>query len=342
MGKKSWIITTIVLALLAAVLTVIVGVRLMPEPGDPTVPVEHSTQRVIDAATAIPTAEPTEEPTAEPTVEPTAEPTAVPTAEPTAKSTAEPTTVPTAEPTAVPTVELTAEPTAEPVAPVNPLAEGEPTVPLPLEGVKIGIDPGHQGKGNNEQEPVAPGSTETKAKVSSGTQGVATRVAEYVVNLDVSLVLKDLLEELGAEVYMTRESHDVDISNIERAMMMNELGVDLVLRIHCNGSSNSSHNGISLFVKPEGPGAEESYAAAEALLPAMVEATGAKSLGIYVRDSYSGLNWSEVPSILVEMGFMSNEEEDRLLCDPDYQLKLIKGMVQGIADYMGRELPPEE
>ena len=76
----------------------------------------------------------------------------------------------------------------------------------------------------------------------------------------------------------------------------------------------------------------EKYAAA------MAEATGARAMGIYKRDSYSGLNWSTVPSILVEMGFMSNPDEDRLLNDPEYQQKLVNGMVQGIADYMGREL----
>jgi len=180
-----------------------------------------------------------------------------------------------------------------------------------------------------------------KAKVSSGTQGVVTRVAEYVVNLDVSLLLRDELEALGAEVYLTRDTHDIDISNVERALMMNEYGVDMVLRIHCNGSENQSTHGISLFVKSKGPGAEESYQICEALMPAMLAATDARNAGIYQRDTYSGMNWSEVPSILVEMGFMSNPQEDRLLNDPDYQAKLVRGMIEGIAEYMGRELYPD-
>ena len=324
--------------------------------------------------TATPTVEPTATPTAEPTATPTVEPTATPTAEPTATPTVEPTATPTVEPTATPTVEPAVTPTVEPsagqpaapAAPANPMNQGTSTEPevtvesgrrplvhadrvteameqkaLPLSGVKIGIDPGHQGKGNYEKEPVAPGSSEMKYKVSGGTQGVATRVPEYVVNLDVSLQLRDALEALGAEVYLTRDTHDIDISNIERATMMNELGVDLVLRIHCNGSENSSTKGISLFVRATGTGAEESYAASEALLPAMAEATGARAMGIYQRDTYSGLNWSEVPSILVEMGFMSNPEEDKLLNDPDYQQLLVNGMVRGIADYMGRALVEE-
>ncbi len=223
----------------------------------------------------------------------------------------------TIAPTSVPTVEPTAEP--------------------PLKGLKIGIDPGHQKKGNKEKEPVAPGSKKKKAKVSSGTQGISTRVAEYVVNLDVANLLKAELEAQGAEVLMSRESHDVDISNIERAQMMNEWGADLVLRIHCNGSENKNTQGIGLYVRKTGAKSEQSYAAAAALLPAMLEVTGAKESGIFSNDTYTGLNWSEVPCILVEMGYMSNPEEDERLNDPKYQQLLVKGMVQGIADYFERE-----
>ena len=203
-----------------------------------------------------------------------------------------------------------------------------------LTGVKIGIDPGHQAKGNSDKEPIAPDSREMKAKVSSGTAGVKTRVAEYVVNLDVSLKLRDALEALGAEVYMTRETHDVNISNVERALMMNDLGVDLVLRIHCNGANDKSVHGTGLYITKTGDIAEESLAAAEVILPAMIEASGAKNCGIFKRDTYTGMNWSTVPCILVEMGYMSNPEEDVLLNDPDYQQKLVEGMVRGIVDYI--------
>lgn len=328
---------------------------------------EAPTAELTEAPTAVPTESPTAVPTEAPTAEPTEAPTAVITESPTAVPTEAPTEAPTAVPTEVPTEAPTAVPTEAPAAaPANPMSgtgaeeaesvsieDRRPLVhadrirkvmnraELPLSGVKIGIDPGHQEKGNSEKEPLAPGSSEMKAKVSSGTQGVATRVPEYVVNLDVSLMLRDALEALGAEVYMTREVHEIDISNVERAVMMNELGVDLVLRIHCNGSDNQNTKGISLFVKETGACAEESYLASEALLPAMAEATGARAMGIYKRDTYSGMNWSEVPSILVEMGFMSNPEEDRLLNDPEYQMKLVDGMVKGIADYMGRELNEE-
>ena len=216
---------------------------------------------------------------------------------------------------------------------------GEPAIPEGrLAGVKIGIDPGHQSKANTEKEAVAPGSSKTKYKVSWGTEGVRSHVPEYVVVLDIGLQLREALEAEGAEVYMTRETHDVNISNQERAIMMNNYGVDLVLRLHCDGSdTSSSTRGITMYVNETGPIAKDSGEAAAAILKRMVEATGGKDRGVRRSDTYTGLNWSEVPCILVEMGFMSNPEEDMLLNSPEYQQKLVEGMVEGICDWAIRE-----
>ena len=205
---------------------------------------------------------------------------------------------------------------------------------LPLAGVKIGIDPGHQARGNSEREAVAPNSGEKKAKVSSGTSGVATGIAEYVTVLEISLKLREALQAQGAEVYMTRETHDVNLSNQERAKMMNDYGVDLVLRIHCDGAQSRKKNGVALYCSRSNAIAEESYRAAEAILPALCAATGAKANGIVSNDNYTGQNWSTVPCIMVECGFMSNPDEDRLLNDEDYQWKLAQGMTDGIIDYI--------
>jgi N-acetylmuramoyl-L-alanine amidase len=253
----------------------------------------------------------------------TARATASPAPAPTPVATPSPTPVPTPSPTPVPTPSPTPSPTPTPK-------------PLPLAGLKIGIDPGHQLHGNSSQEPVAPGSKETKAKVSSGTSGRVTGRAEHEVNLEIALKFRDALKAQGAEVKMTREIADVDISNVERAEMMNEWGADLVLRLHCNGVSNAKANGIGLYVKTKGEGAEASLTYAEAIIRRMVEETGANEDGVFRRDTYSGLNWSTVPNILVEMGYMTNEKEDRLLSDPEYQQKLIDGMVKGVADCFGR------
>ena len=312
-------------------------------PTAPANPAATTAQPVTDAPTATATSKPTATATSKPTATATSEPTATATSEPTATATSKPTATATSKPTATATSKPTATSTPSSevsAAPGNPMAAGNtPSIDITeeskglLDGVKIGIDPGHQAHSNSAQEPVSPGSKETKAKVSSGTQGVKTRVPEYEVNLQVALLLKDALEAQGATVYMTRDTNDVDISNVERAEMMNELGVDVVLRLHCNGSTNQSTSGIGLYVKSSGEGAEESYAISEVLIAAMGEATGANTESVHVRDSYSGLNWSTVPSILVEMGYMSNPDEDEKLCSPEYQSELVHGMVDGLIAY---------
>ena len=320
-----------------------------PAPTDdtPTAPANPAADAPTATATTSPTATATTSPTATATSKPTATAATSPTATATSKPTATATSKPTATATTKPTATATSKPTATntpssevSAAPGNPMAAGNtPSIDITeeskglLDGVKIGIDPGHQAHSNSAQEPVSPGSKETKAKVSSGTQGVKTRVPEYEVNLQVALLLKDALEAQGATVYMTRDTNDVDISNVERAEMMNELGVDVVLRLHCNGSTNQSTSGIGLYVKSSGEGAEESYAISEVLIAAMGEATGANTESVHVRDTYSGLNWSTVPSILVEMGYMSNPDEDEKLCSPEYQSELVHGMVDGLITY---------
>ena len=86
----------------------------------------------------------------------------------------------------------------------------------------IAIDAGHQEHGNFGQEPIGPGSSTMKTKVAGGTRGTTTGVPEYQLTLDISLKLRDLLEEKGYQVVMIRETNDVDITNSERAMVANE------------------------------------------------------------------------------------------------------------------------
>lgn len=201
------------------------------------------------------------------------------------------------------------------------------------------IDAGHQAKQNSEKEPIGPGATETKAKVSSGTAGKYTGVPEYQVTLEVSLQLQEELEERGYQVIMVRTTNDVNISNSERAQIANENHADAFVRIHCDGSEDTSVNGaMTICMTPKNPYCAELYKdsrkLAEEVLDHLCQETGAKKNKVWETDTMSGINWCEVPVTIVEMGYMSNKEEDQKLVSSDYQKKLVKGIADGIEAYL--------
>ena len=207
-------------------------------------------------------------------------------------------------------------------------------------GYIIGIDPGHQSFeiDMSEMEPLGPGSSEMKAKASTGTAGTYTGLPEYQLNLDVSLMLRDILESRGYQVVLTRENNETAISNRERAELAASQGADIYVRIHANGEdSNTMSGALTMAPSPQNPYvahlSNDSVKLSQCIIDSYCEATGFQNLGVQYYDNMTGINWSTIPVTIVEMGFMTHEYDDTTMNDPAFQMKMAEGIANGIDAY---------
>ncbi len=203
------------------------------------------------------------------------------------------------------------------------------------------IDPGHQLHADSTPEPIGPGTSQTKACVSSGTSG---KIAgpEHTVVLDIGLRLRDILTSEGITVVMTRTTADVHLCNSERAAIANRAHADLFIRLHCD--AGSQHNCFTLYpariVGWTDDIYDESLKAAGIVQHAYAAYTGIPDAGLIPRSDISGFNWADVPAILPEMLHMQNSDDDYLVSTPEFRQKMAEGLAIGILQYL-KTLPPK-
>ncbi len=204
----------------------------------------------------------------------------------------------------------------------------------------IVIDAGHQASPNSEQEQSGPGSSEMKDKVSGGATGVFSKQEEHALNLEVALCLRDELIQRGYSVVMIRETADVNISNKERAEIANACQADAFIRIHANAYDISEMKGaMTICQTAENPYPDcaahyrESRMLSEYILKAYCETTEMKKLPIREMDSYTGTNWSQVPTTILEMGFLSNASDDLNMSFDTFNPQAAKGIADGLDAY---------
>ena len=220
---------------------------------------------------------------------------------------------------------------------------GDAGVAEQTSGKIVVIDPGHQGHGDSGQAPIGPGASETKPRVSSGTSGSVSGLDEYELNLIVSLQLRDELQSRGYTVYMTRETHDVSMSNKERADYAASVGGDVFVRIHANGSEDSSVSGALTMAPSDGNPflssdlITQSQALSQCVIDSYVAATGFNNQGVYMTDDMSGINWCSMPVTIVEMGYMSSPSDDAAMADPSMQVNMVDGIANGIDQYFASQ-----
>lgn len=227
---------------------------------------------------------------------------------------------------------ITTQSTSTPPATTKKVKQGE------LSGFKILLDAGH-GCTKEYVEPKYPGASETTVENSStGTTGVVTNKREGELTLEVALLLQKKLEKMGAEVYMVRTTEGTEMSLRDRAELGNKLNVDLSFRIHADGLDDSSVRGASmLYPSPDYVGekiSQTSEKMAKIILEKYIDATGLYNRGTVTRNDLVGFNFSKVPTVLIELGFMTNPDEDKLMSEKDFQEKMVKGIAEGLKEYL--------
>ena len=217
----------------------------------------------------------------------------------------EPKHFPTDTPTPVPVT-----PTPSPV-PVN---SDHPD----LTGLVIVLDPGHQQDYDYAKEESIPGTTADKDRATPGAVGVDSGIKEYELTMEYSIIIKEYLEACGAEVILTRESNDVNISNIERAAVATDNNADCFIRIHADSTPDSEIKGVKVYVPATGKYSSSASEDGNKLAETVADAIGSSSLGSVQSNMYTGLNHADsVRSYQLVIGYLSNSDDDALLGKED-------------------------
>lgn len=189
-----------------------------------------------------------------------------------------------------------------------------------LKNKVIAIDPGHGG-------------------TDPGAIGLA-RIMEKTVNLAVALKVKDLLEKAGAKVLMTRES-DCDVfgpnsSAVDELKARTTVGnfrkADIFLSIHANSFVNRTVGGTATYYYQK---TQYDSMLAQNIQAGVVQSAGLSNRGSFPANFYV-VKRTLMPAALVEMGFLSNPDEEKLLNDPVFQQKVAQGIVQGMERFFAQ------
>lgn len=179
---------------------------------------------------------------------------------------------------------------------------------LSIRHLKIAVDAGHGG-------------------TSSGATGVKSGLEEKIFNLQIAKNLEKLLKRRGAEVFMTR-NEDIDISMTDRTLMLREANPDLLISIHHNAASNPNVKGASTYYKYIG-----FRPLTVTVLDRMLE-LGLNNFGNIGSFNFSLNGPTEYPNCLVEVAFLSNEADEKLIMDQSFQKKVAKKIQKGIVDWI--------
>jgi N-acetylmuramoyl-L-alanine amidase len=194
----------------------------------------------------------------------------------------------------------------------------------PGNGAMIVLDPGHGGR-------------------DRGTKAQNPYCEEKKITLTTARLVKKYLIQLGYRVVMTRDS-DADLTLAQRVEIATQADADLFVSIHFNSARNQTVSGVEVFFSeslPSGGGAAVSRIPsarrlADSVLKRLIERTGAASRGVK-RGNFYVIRETTMPSILIEGGFISNQDEREQLRTKEFQDKIARGIADGIDAYFKKK-----
>ncbi len=178
----------------------------------------------------------------------------------------------------------------------------------------------------------------SKARMSAAAVGTSTGTFEYDITLAVAEEMQSELQHRGYTVVLSRTTSNVNLSNAERAQMANEAHADIYIRLEAGKSVDHNTTGMIGFITTSNnPDTSSNYRKhfelVYDLLKEATEGTGAKRLGIFETDDMACLNYADMPAAVINMGFLSNPDDDMNLTSADYQKKMAKSLVDGVDFY---------
>jgi N-acetylmuramoyl-L-alanine amidase len=179
---------------------------------------------------------------------------------------------------------------------------------MAINHLKIAIDAGHGGS-------------------NSGAKGLKSNVEEKIFNLLIAKELEKYLKRRGAEVFMTRIGDD-DLNMTDRILTLRGMNPDLLICIHHNAASNPKVQGVSTYYRYDG-----SKPLTLAILDRLLE-LGLAEFGNIGSFNFSLNGPTEYPNCLVEVAFLSNEEDEKRIVDPIFQRNVAKKIRKGITDWI--------
>jgi len=213
---------------------------------------------------------------------------------------------------------------ARPAIPANPAHNVLAEENQPLSGQVICLDPGHGG-------------------YDGGARARDSGVWEKVINMAVAQKTAVLLEDLGAKVVFTRSADYALCDDVKpegktkkrqdmerRIQLIKDEGCTMVISIHMNEFRNRSQSGPLVFFRK---GKDEGRLLAGIMQQALIEGLEPKRKRVAQSDNFYILQL-DIPSVLVECGFISNAAEEKLLLSEEYQKKLAKAITAGIMEYV--------